>query len=60
MEFGNKGNRHACCTPSILQAIIHQVIFQEIPLSRLRGQVATDQLAAIDTTILLFKTLIIF
>jgi hypothetical protein len=38
-----------------MQAAIHEMIFFEIPLSGFGSQVATEQLAAIDGTILLFK-----
>lgn len=43
------------CICSILQTTFFEVIFLEIVLTPLGGQVAAQQLAAIDRTILLFE-----
>ena len=56
MQFSNQGKRHPGCIRSILQATFHKLIFHEIALACICGQVAAHQLATIDRTMLPFKT----
>ena len=55
MLFSNKGYRYTCCSAGILVTMFHEIVFDEIMLPCLGGQVATDQLATVDSPELRFE-----